>query len=440
MLLAQCMTETELVKQITPVLWRLRVGDGDCDDACRSVLVNSETFVWLDSVPDPLPANMRLKPDLFEASRVCVEEHDGSAHQGSGDCYLFGRLAGRCLQADGCVRKLYEAKLEKLTLGHFGELVTYQRLIPGECRGMLFNMSGFWLYASHEGAPLRLVQASWTAPGSARLVHRFFDEPPMPAPPLVGVLRQLLSALRLRPSRPRSGAACFLGGGASGRVFAVRYTDSGPDDAAAPPLALKVVSAAADPTWMVGLTQEFNAMRRAAELGAPVVGVVADSLRLLGREGGGYLLARCGEPCAAAASSAACAAAFNSLAALHALGVVHGDARLPNLVLVDGAPSWVDLSPLLLAGAAHAAALATYCQDDAAMLARSFMRTAGADANAQLPAAVAAAVAAYDAQQPARVSALTAAVWAAARATAGVSAADSARGGSQVSNEPVRIE
>ena len=50
---------------------------------------------------------------------------------------------------------------------------------------------------------------------------------------------------------------------------------------------------------------EANSLLRAAELGAPVVGVVADSLRLLGREGGGYLLTRCGERYDATASQVA---------------------------------------------------------------------------------------------------------------------------------------
>jgi hypothetical protein len=181
-------------------------------------------------------------------------------------------------------------------------------------------------------------------------------------------------------------------------------------------MALKVVPATDASTWVVGLTQEFRAMQRAAQLGAPVVPVVADSLRLLGHDGGGYLLARCGVPYHAAASPAACAAAFAALAALHGCGCVHGDARLPNLLSLDGAAAWVDLSPLLLASNQHASALAVYCRDDAQALACSVL---GVDTTAaQLPTAVAAAVAAYEARLPDRVRALADAVWAAARDTA----------------------
>ena len=181
-------------------------------------------------------------------------------------------------------------------------------------------------------------------------------------------------------------------------------------------MALKVVPSTEVSIWVAGLTQEFRAMQDAAALGAPVVDVVAGSLRLLGREGGGYLMARCGLPYNATASSAACAAAFASLAALHMRAVVHGDARLPNLLLVAGKPAWVDLSPVTLANAEHASALAVYCRDDAQMLARSILRAAGVNATAaQLPAVVADAVASYDALQADRVRALAAAVWAAAR-------------------------
>lgn len=129
------------------------------------MLVNSENFAWLDNTVEPLPSQTRLKPDLFVAPRMCIEEHNGTVHQGSGDCYVFGPLAGRCLQADGCVHELFQAKLKELTQAFFGELVMYHRLIPGECRGMLFNTTDFWLFASHNGSPLRMVKAAWTAPG-----------------------------------------------------------------------------------------------------------------------------------------------------------------------------------------------------------------------------------------------------------------------------------
>ncbi len=409
LLLASCTSETEVVSRLTPALWRLRVAGDDSDDPCRPVLVNGENFNWLDDPVASLPPNMRLKPDLFTAPLVCVEAHAGAGSQGSGDCYLFGRLADRRLQLDGCVHELFEAKMGPLTDAHFGELVTYQRLIPGECRGMLFNGTHFWLFASLHGQAMRLVKGAWAALGSASRVRRFFDDEAPPPPPLVPLLRQLLAALRLRPA-PMGGSA-YLGGGGSGRVFAVARVRE--DVAAQPRMALKVVVSAAGGWWASSLTREFQAMQHAAAQGAPVVAVVAGSLQLLDGVGGGFLLARCGVPFGAPASRAACAAAFTSLAALHACDVLHGDARLPNLLRLDGAAAWVDLSANAVARAEFPQAFAVNSRVDAATLAQSVLLAAG-DQASTLPAAVTAAVAAYDDASPARVCALADAVWAAA--------------------------
>jgi tRNA A-37 threonylcarbamoyl transferase component Bud32 len=415
-LLAGCTSETEVVKHLTPALWRLRVANDDSEDACRDVLVNGENSGgWLDDPVTPLPDHMRLKPRLFKAPRMCVEVREGTGSQGSGDCYVFGRLAGRCLQLDGCVRELYEARVQALTLTDLGELVRYQQLIPGACRGMLFNGRHFWLFASLHGCPMTLVRGAWCAPGSASRICRFFDaeQPPQlpPPPPLVPLLRQLLCALRLRPAPERG--SCFLGGGGSGRVFAVERVEQAAR--AAERMALKAVasSAADDVLWAHSLTREFRAMQRAAAQGAPVVPVVADSLRLLDGVGGGFLLARCGAPFDATASAAACAAAFASLAALHARDVLHGDAQLPNLLLVDGVTAWVDVSANAMARAEYPKEFATARHVDASALARSVLLAVGVQSR-PLPAAVTAALAAYDDASTERVRALADAVWAAA--------------------------
>jgi len=411
--LASCTREAQVVARLTPVLWRLRVASHDSDDACRPVLVNSENHVWLDNLTMPLRPGSRLKPDLFVAPHVCVERHEGSSSQGSGDGFIFGRLADHRLQRDGCVRELYEAKLGPLTLACLGELVMYHRLIPGECRGMLFNGTQFWLFASFDGHPIRLVRSTWVTPGSADCVRRFFEDQAPPPPRLVPVLRQLLSELRLRPW-PHAVAAgsAFLGGGGSGRVFAVQRV--APEDASDTPptrLALKVVPATGA-LWWSNLAAEFQAMQAAAARDAPVVPVVADSLRLVGLDGGGFLLARCGVPFDATRSAAACTAAFTSLAALHACGVVHGDARLANVVLLDGRAAWLDLAPGPPDGA-DAATFAVYCALDAETLAQSVLRAAGVLAS-PLPSAVTAALASYDAAAEHTVHALAAAVWAVA--------------------------
>jgi tRNA A-37 threonylcarbamoyl transferase component Bud32 len=164
--------------------------------------------------------------------------------------------------------------------------------------------------------------------------------------------------------------------------------------------------------WLFDLTQEFKAMRDAAALGAPVVPVVADSLRLLEGVGGGYLLAHCGVPFDATASMAACTAAFGALAELHALAVLHGDARLPNLLLVDGHAAWVDLSAGHVLAGLDAHTRAANCRLEMEALARSVLLAAGVTPT-PLPSSVTAAIAAYSAADG--VHTIAAAVWAALR-------------------------
>lgn len=410
--LAECQSETELVKCLTPVLWRLCVAGDEGDDACGYVLVNGENCRWLDNLAEPLRPHMRLKPDLFEAPRVCVKERAGTEKQGSGAGFIFGGLAHRHLQRDGCVRKLFEGRLDVLTPAHLGELVKYQRLIPGECRGMVFNGSQFWLLASFDGYAEKLVRGLWAAPGSAHLVRRFFDDRAPPPPPLLPLLKQLLSALRLCPARVEGSA--FLGAGVSGRVFAVQSIEAA--TRRAQPMALKLVPAAASTTWLGDMTHEFKALQDAAAVGSPVVPVVADSLRVLEGLGAGYLLARCGTPFDATASSAACSAAFESLAALHARAVLHGDARLPNLLLVDGHASWVDLSAGRVLHGLSAHSRAANCRLDMETLARSVLQAAaGVTPTTPLPPSVDAAIAAYSDSVPDAVHTLSGAVWAACR-------------------------
>jgi hypothetical protein len=410
-LLDACESEVEVVKFLTPVLFRLRFVNGASDDVCRSVLVNCENIVWLDNLNTPLRPIMRLKPDLFVAPRVCVEEHKGTHRQGSGECFIFGRLADRRLQRDGCVRELYEAKHGTIKHSDFGELVMYHRLIPGECRGCLFNRSEFWLFASFDGHPLRLVKSKWTMPGSASLLCRFFDDDAPPPPPFIPVLRQLLSNLGVRPIAVGSTGTAYLGGGGSGRVFAVEPVSQS-ETAPHKLMALKVVHADGS-QWWINLRSEFEGMRAAAERGAPVVPVVADSLRLVHVSGGGFLFARCGVLFNATSSLSACTAAFEALAALHKCGIFHGDARLPNLLLLDGKAAWIDIAAAMSQGV-DSDTLAAYFFSDAKALAQSVLLALGVDAG-HLPSTVSCALDNYDFSTMARVRLLATAVWEAAK-------------------------
>lgn len=140
--LKTCRRERDIVRLVTPALWRL----ADCgDDPLDAALFNSEEVRWLDGKSRALPDRLKLKPDLFRSWTAFVKRCETVDGQGSGPCYRFGGLAGRQLQMLGCVREIYEGKLDDLTAADFGELVKYMREIPGACGGMLFCAAHFWL-------------------------------------------------------------------------------------------------------------------------------------------------------------------------------------------------------------------------------------------------------------------------------------------------------
>jgi hypothetical protein len=386
--LAMCTAsdEASLVYFLTPTLQLLRSSSAAqlAADPCAPVLVSSERRPWLDGWHVPL-GKLRIKPDLFLVPAPCWRGYtslEGAA---------VGVLADRCLPQEGCVLEVYKAKqgTGELTPSDFGELVDCHACLPGLARGALFNARALWLYESQDGRPQRLIQTTWEAGGSRALVSSFFGAP-RPEPPLVHVLRSLMQQLQLKHCEVgEEGTGSFLGAGGSGRVFCVQQRRAG--SAAQPQrLALKVCTAASGSD----LTVEFATLQAAFSRGAPVARLVPGTLQLLYSSGAagsrvflgsGYLLAEVLQPLAPVASQQRCREVFAALAALHAAGFAHGDARMPNLLARELSDSggegqqlvWIDMRLELCSSDALAA--------DAEQLALSVL---GLHYNAQLPAAV----------------------------------------------------
>ena len=145
--------------------------------------------------------------------------------------------------------------------------------------------------------------------------------------------------------------------------------------------------------------------------------------------GGGYAMACVCTP-VAVDSLLRCKEAFAALAALHAHGVAHGDARLANLMqLPENAPAprprlaWIDVRTAFSGGSGSGSddsdcsseplLLQQLQRADASVLARSVLRV-GADGEA--PPRVAEAAQLWDASSAGAVEALAESVWEAAAA------------------------
>ena len=280
--------EKGVVKYLTPILAPLCLPPPVDGDPCKAVLVNSEALPWLAHGGALGRRDLRLKPDLFMSWDPFVTYASPVAGQGTSDDYRFGALSGHALQMAGCVRGLFEAKLDTMGTRDFGELCTYHQCLPGAARGMLFNRSSFWLYYSFDGSPFSLEQYTWVSAGTADAVRAFFAG--IVDPPLVVLLRALLAGLGVSPLHGVDGR-CYLGSGATGHVFTV--------GGATRPRALKVVL---DASGTTRVEIEYSRLLAAAAAGAPVVRPVKGSLLYFrsldgGRvSGGGYLLEAVGEP------------------------------------------------------------------------------------------------------------------------------------------------
>ena len=398
-------SEKGVVRYMTPIIAALRgcTRVAEARATLGPVLVNSELFPWLEHPAGRGFTGLRLKPDLFRSWAPFVEGRAAGDGQGEGPGYDFGMLGSVALQHAGTVTEVYEAKGGVLSRSDFGELCAYHDALGhGVRRGVLFGPRAFWLYKTVHASPLKLVRACWTDEGSADTFRDFFvpdaqDELDAPEPPLLGLLRTVLSRLDTALSVAADGR-CYLGSGATGHVFTVRA----PSDES--PCALKVVIAAN----AIGIASEYTRMISAAAAGAPVIPPVTGSLTIVGT-GGAFLLARVGVP-VSVASVRACSRAFAALAALHATGVTHGDARLANLLDVDGELCWIDLLGIVVAAdERETAAFYALARADAETLARSFLKAA---APSELPAGVDEALGAYIPQEAAAYR-LAADVWAA---------------------------
>lgn len=162
---------------------------GMCGSQCGHVLVLNNKKEGL-----PLPisvdvegaAGAELKPDLLLTWRPFLKPTGGGPSAECQHGLLEGTLASPILQLDMYAPELYLMK--ELSFGDrpLGQLILYHKQLPGNCNSMLLSRTGFTLYRSRAGVPLRLIErVPWTEAGSLQTLE--------PGGPLVSMLRALAS-------------------------------------------------------------------------------------------------------------------------------------------------------------------------------------------------------------------------------------------------------
>jgi hypothetical protein len=286
------------------------------------VFVNSERDQWLSQSPlvtkttDLKPDGFATHPGMFRRKPV---PNDGISR---GDGFRFG-VADEALF--DCLI-LFESKLT-ISEAAFGQVVRYlQNVCPEEAASaILFDRRSAWLIKSYKSI-FKVEKTTWVRKGSKALLQKFIAESMSPW------VTRLTKACSLLGVDVVEGDA-FLGRGAYGRVFKVLDRDG-------QAFALKIVE-----EHSIGrIYDEKMALASAQDTGLTIspVGEVTEILDGAGA-GAALLLSPIGIPLPRPTTREEVHGLFGLLWQLHSKGLVHGDPRVPNVIVSDGKPLWIDL-------------------------------------------------------------------------------------------------
>ena len=348
----------------------------------NKVLVNSELIGWIRTEAEV--KDFFQKPDLFvcdpvaflrgEAPRTSDKSSASSKYAASlrTDAFLFGSCAWPLRDAVLC---LFEAKVKIDLHEAIGEVFSKaQNLLRGTTMAALkcclFDMEVMYLLSFTSTGLLSSQRFPLHAPGSFQAIANFVLPPSAVEPGWLRTTRQLCAAFNVAPVL----GAAFLGSGAHGKVFRVQSlsaampasssaaclsasaasvvtTESASSARPASTFALKVV----DRRHQDSLDAEHLKLQRLLSsapsrltcLPSFVSPVVSHATDRSGEPlGSGLLLQPVGEWVWAqrpSNSQSVFSEVLDALLQLHQFGVVHGDARLENLVRVDGGRLvWID--------------------------------------------------------------------------------------------------
>jgi hypothetical protein len=313
-------SEHQVVAYITPFLEEI------VKDTVSCSVINSEEYKWIktssegtryNEKPDLIvihPAFITSKPPFNTSSKTLEEMRRKSDKYGVlADWKLRDFIGLTC-----------EAK-QKIDNKGFGEVINYGTHLcfgergPVATRLMLFDMQTFWLVESVKGSVANVVACEWSDPGSKNLLHDFVRQPALPK-----LLNDACKHFNLTVA-----SDSFLGAGAFGFVFHAQRVDGAS-------VALKIVL---NPNVERLETEMSKTLHAKNVCPAEVIGLEKDGFHTF-EDGAALLMSEVGEDC----SKLSPQSIMDSLQKLHASGIAHGDARLENVVCVNGKPRWIDFT------------------------------------------------------------------------------------------------
>ena len=328
-------TEPDLVRAIYPVLAEIL-------STATIKLVNSETDVFLP-VPELLDEpDLYNKPDLhlIHPALYCQSKQTANG-------MVFGKPDVKCLNG---IIALLEAKLPPLSDTQVGVLMRYLnywfRSVKRNVSGIVFNKVEFVYCEMADGFfnPEHFIRCRWDAAGSKGLLKRLLVDFAV-KPTEAMVISELCTRLNVRLSAVPG--TSYLGRGAEATVLRVTEMNGGTVRA------LKYYHGDDHirqcETMCTRTSDLILRVPNAAELVIAHVGV-AVSVTVDGQyRASGVLIERVGRPVSRKdfVSGFKKRRLFACLRALHILDIVHGDARLQNLVDLgvnnNTVLRWIDL-------------------------------------------------------------------------------------------------
>lgn len=345
--------ESELVQWFTPILQDM-VRDALTRTGYPLALVNSERHAWVEDPNLGAPS----KPDMIVVHSALYTARSSPADaQYHGNSFVFGELAHFDLCDSISATLEWKVDFGENDFRAFGQALDYVRRMASikptgvssnqrSCqRIMIANRSGFALSTTFRGTPTSYVSGEWNSPGSRDAVVDFFSTKREWLDAMDAACRELKVSFVAPQAVDTS---CFLGRGASGRVFLVSRAGEGAQPASAQ-LAVKV-SLGRDATCK--LKAEVTILTRIARLSDDDEGLALCVTRLVDvfldstLSFGALLIQPVGKPIGPPFTMYKILGALQALRILGKRGLFHGDARWPNVLWVgdgrDGRAVWTD--------------------------------------------------------------------------------------------------
>ena len=301
-------------------------------------LVNSEYFQWFHCMSGYRKSD--LKPDLFSAHHPLIQY--SPPYNNAPTCAvrrLFGRFVG--WENRSSIHCIWDAKW-KIDMQAFGEKCKYLQIAGEDCvdhngvalklRGVLFDKDQFWMIKSSGNTITDVEICQWSQSGSKQLLIGFLQgsNPWLEA---ANALCEELGVTIVDYSSSEQDLSAWLGTGANGRVFRLNGGQ-----------VIKIVvgrkSNEVEKEYLLML--QYHKWEAITSLVFPVVEGSYHCGVMRGVQYAGYLLAQEGQQIPLPVTNNLKKELAASLCGLHSHDVIHGDPRIENVLVLDGAVRWID--------------------------------------------------------------------------------------------------